>query len=118
MSYCLRIVGEELLELAGRFKETLAVHFETASGVIESGLFAEAGEGVGEETVSGAGIERSVAGEKGELEVLAEVAHELVASLLAPAVVPEDGEGDVVRAEDVFEGDGGGEEFLAGEFIE
>ena len=92
MSCCFRISGEELLEFHGGFQKTFSIHLEAASGVIERGLFTEAGEGVREETILGFGIKGRVACKQGELEMSTEITHELVPAFLAPAVMTEEGE--------------------------
>lgn len=92
MSCCFRISGEELLEFHGGFQKTFSIHLEAASGVIERGLFTEAGESVSEETIFWFGIKRCVACKQGELEMFTEITHELVSAFLAPSMMTEEGE--------------------------
>jgi len=81
-------------------------------------MFAEAGEGIGEEAVGSLGEDGGIGGEEWEVEVSGEVSEESVASFLTATEMSAEGDGDIAGAEVVFEFGGGFEELSFGRFVE
>ena len=108
------MVGEEGGDVLRGLEVALGVGGEKGAGLVEGGVVAEAGEGVGQEAVGAGGEEGGVGGEEGELEVGGEIDEEGVEALLAAAVVAGDLDVDVAGAEGGDEVPGGRQQVLAG----
>ena len=53
------------MKILWRFEESFAIAFESPAGVIESAVFTEAGEGIGEKSVGPVGEDGGVGGQEG-----------------------------------------------------
>lgn len=97
----LGLVGEKGSHLPGVLEVAFGIGGEEGAGLVEGGVVAEAGEGVGEEAVPAGGEERGVGSEERQSEVFRQIAELSVAAFLAPDVVTGERDVEVPRAESI-----------------
>ena len=87
----------------------VAVRGEQRAGLVEGGVVAQAGEGVGQRAVGAGGVERGVGGEQRQAQVAGEVDELAVEPRFVAQAVADELDVDVFAAEGVDQRAGGGE---------